>query len=159
MAISFSRLIEQVGRDAAQIEPLATGKNRRQHLLRFGGGKKELHVRRRFLQRFQQRIERFLGQHVDFVDDVDLEPAMGRGVAAGFPQFADLVDAAIAGAVDLQHVQGDAVGDLAAVVAPLLLVLSSHGVVVGCLAVRQFSALAKMRAVEVLPMPRGPTNR
>ena len=44
-------------------------------LLRLGRRQDELHMRRRLLQRLQQRVERRLGEHVHFVDDVDLEPA------------------------------------------------------------------------------------
>ena len=59
---------------------------------------------RRFLQRLEQRVERRRGQHVDFVNDVDLVPcSTGTHVGVG-TQLANLVDAAIAGPVDLQHV-------------------------------------------------------
>src|SRR3546814_4326065 len=48
---------------------------RDQQLLRVGGREQELDVLRRLLERLQQRIERRLGQHVDFVDQVDLVAA------------------------------------------------------------------------------------
>ncbi len=49
--------------------------DRRDDLLRLGGGEHELQVRRRFLNELQEGIESFPGDHVGFVDDVDLEPA------------------------------------------------------------------------------------
>ena len=51
---------------------------------------------------------------MDFVNDVDLKPSAGRGVLACLAQFADLLDAIVAGAVDLKHVQRAALGNLLA---------------------------------------------
>ena len=50
-------LRDQVRRNAVQIETLAAAENRRQHLLRLGRGEDEFHVRRRLLERLQQRVE------------------------------------------------------------------------------------------------------
>ena len=61
--------------DAAQIEALAAGEDGGQDLLRLGGGEHELHMRGGFLEGLEEGVERLLGQHVDFVDDVNLEPA------------------------------------------------------------------------------------
>jgi len=51
---------------------------------------------------------------VHFVDDVDLPGEAGRGVADRLAQLADVVDAAVARAVDLDHVHRPPGGDLAA---------------------------------------------
>jgi hypothetical protein len=57
---------------------------------------------------------------VDFVDDVDLIRALGRGVADRLSEVADLVDAAVGGAVDLEDVEAPALLDLAAELAAVV---------------------------------------
>ena len=57
---------------------------------------------RRLLEGFQQRIERFRGQHVRFVDDENLVAVARRKIAHVFAQFADFVDSAVGGRVDFQ---------------------------------------------------------
>ena len=59
---------------------------------------------RRLLERLQQGAEGLAREHVDFVDDVDLEPAPGRANGDVLPEAADLVDATIAGGVDLDDI-------------------------------------------------------
>ena len=70
----------------------------------FGRAEDELHVLRRLFERLQQGVEGLAREHVDFVDDVDLEPRPAGPHVDVLPQLADFVDAAVAGAVDLQHV-------------------------------------------------------
>ena len=60
-----------LGLDVPELEVLRPRPNRRQHLLRLSRREHELHMRRRLLERFQQRIERRRRKHVNFVDDVD----------------------------------------------------------------------------------------
>ena len=120
-ALEASNLLQVCGDqrrgDAPQVEPLATAQDRGENLLRLGRGKDEFDVLRRLLQRLEQRVERSRRQHVDLVDDVDLIlPARG-GVADIVPQFAHLLDAIVAGAVDLQDVQADPAGNLTAGIA------------------------------------------
>ncbi len=90
--------------DAGEIEPLAARQNRDRNLLRLGRGEDELHMLGRLFERLQKRVERLLREHVDFVDDVDLEPHAAGPHGDVLPQLANLVDAAVAGAVDLEHV-------------------------------------------------------
>ena len=71
-------------------------------------------MRRRFLKRFQQRVEGLLGQHVDFIDDVNLVATAGGQVAQLFAQFSYLVDAAIGCTVDLDNIQVGTLNDFAA---------------------------------------------
>ena len=125
-----------------------------QHLLRLGRGEDELHVRRRLLQRLQQGVEGVLGEHVHFVDDVHLEPRAGRAELGVGDDVADVVDAGVAGGVDLDDVQVLAAGDRQARIA-LAARLGGRA----CRSVRQLRHLARMRAVEVLPVPRVPQNR
>ena len=69
---ALEMLHQQRGIDAPQIEALAARQHRHRHLANFGGGEDELGVRRRLFQRLQQRVEGRAGQHVHFVEDVDL---------------------------------------------------------------------------------------
>ncbi len=110
-------LDDQVGGNPAQIKPLAPREDGGQNFLRFGGGEQEFHMRGWFFERLEQGVERFLGEHVDFVDDVNFEFGARGGVADGVAQLAYFIDAAVAGAVDFQHVQRAALGDFLAVVA------------------------------------------
>src|SRR6185503_11476349 len=107
----------QRGRDAAEVEALAAGENCRQDFLRVGRGEDEFDVGRWFFERFQQRVERGGAEHVDFVDDVDLELGAGGRVPAGLAEFADLFDAVVGRAVDFEDVEGVAGGDFFTVVA------------------------------------------
>ena len=63
----------------------------------------------------KQGVEGLLGEHVHFVDDVDLVGALGRQVLDLFPQVPHFVDAPVGGAVDFQDVQGRALGDFDAI--------------------------------------------
>ncbi len=103
--------------DAGEVEALATGEDGGRKLEGFGGGQDEDHAGRRLFQGLEQGVERLVGEHVDFVDDVDLRPSARGRVAGILAQLAHLVDAAVRGPVDLQHVHAPAAGDLPAGVA------------------------------------------
>ena len=60
---------------------------------------------RGLLQGLEERVEGRLRQHVDLVDDVDLAPPPGWRVAGILAERPHLVDPAIRGAVDLDHVE------------------------------------------------------
>ena len=83
---------------------------------------------RRLLQGLQQGVEGLLGEHVHFIDDIDLVLALGRQILDLLPQVPDLVDAPVGGAVDFQDVQGGAVGDLPAHLAGVVGVRGGAGV-------------------------------
>ena len=100
-----------------QIEALTAAHDRGQHFLGLGRCKNKFHVRRRFFQRFQERIKRSRGQHVHFVDDINLVARLRWRVAHVVAQFAHLLDAVVAGAVDFQYVETVAGRDLAAIIA------------------------------------------
>ena len=108
----------------------------------------------RLLQRLQQRVEGGVGDLVRLVEDVDLVAVARGAIAGGVAQFADLVDAAVGGGVDLDHVDGVAGANLGAGVADAAGL--GRGPVWAADRVRQFSAMARMRAMVVLPMPRWP---
>ena len=103
---------------AAEIEALAARVDGLRHLLRVGGGQDEHHVVGRFLQGFQQRIERRDGQHVDLVDDVDLvTAARGRELHAVDDLLAHVLHARAACRVELVDVGVHALGDHLAILA------------------------------------------
>ena len=102
---------EQIRRDAAQIETLASRQNRHRHLVHLGRGEQELHMRRRLFQRLQQGVEGVLGEHMDFVDDVDLVARRHGGIAHGLNDFAHVVHAGMAGGVHFHHVDMAAFGN------------------------------------------------
>ena len=89
---------------APQVELQAARQHGDRQLLRVGGGQQELHVFRRLFQGLEQRVERRLGQHVHFVDQVDLGLAARRQVLGVVDQVAHVVHAGVAGGVDFQQV-------------------------------------------------------
>ena len=59
----------------------------------------------RFFERLEQSVGGFAGEHVRFVEDDDFVARAGGSVADHFAEFANLVDAAIGGRVDLDDVE------------------------------------------------------
>ena len=103
---------------AAEIKALATRMDGLRHFLRIGGGQDEHHVIGRFLQRFEQRVERRDGQHVDLVDDIDLvAAARGRELHAVDDLLAHVLHACTACRVELVDVRMHAFGDHLAILA------------------------------------------
>jgi len=91
-------------RDQAEgvvVRPRADGAD---DLLGLGRGEDELHVLGRLLDDLEQRVEALRRHHVRLVDDVDLETALGRAVARALAQVTRVVDATVAGRVDLDDV-------------------------------------------------------
>ena len=72
---------------------------------------------RRLLEGLEQSIEGGVGDLVGLVEDVDLVAVARGAIAGGIAQFANLVDAAVGGGVDLDDVDGDAPANLGAGVA------------------------------------------
>ena len=131
-----------------EVVALAARDDRRQHLVRVGGREDELDVRRRLLERLQQRVERVLREHVHLVDDVDLEAALDRPVRDRLHQVAHLVDL-VCEAPSISSTSKAMPSAISRQVEQAL-----HGSGAGPRS--QLSALARMRAVVVLPTPRGP---
>ena len=135
--------------DRLQLEHLRPRLDRRRHLLDLRRRHHEDDVRRRLLDRLQQRVEGLPREAVDLVDDEDLVAVADRRDAEpGDDDLADLVDLRVGGGVDLEDVDVAALGDLDARVA--------DAARIGGRPCSQFSARARMRAVVVLPTPRGP---
>ena len=101
-----------LGLDPAQIKALAARQDRDRHLADFGRGEQKFHMRRWFLKRLEQRIERAGREHVNLVDDEDLVARLRRAVADRFDdRIADVLDAGITGRVHLHHIDMAAFGD------------------------------------------------
>ena len=121
------------------------------HLVELRSGQNEHQVLRRLLQNLQQSIEGRGGEHVDLVHDVHPLLHIGRGVDGFVPQGPHLVDTVVGGGVQLQYIQKTAVFDAHA---------GGHwqqgSPSIGC---SQLTALAKILAQVVLPVPRVPVKR
>src|SRR5581483_1927453 len=91
--------------NAAEVEALAAADDGGRNLVGLGGAEDEDGVGRRLFQRFQEGVPGGGGQLVRLVDDVDAEARLVWGVADPLSKLADVVDAAIAGGVDLHQVE------------------------------------------------------
>ena len=83
---------------------MGAGPNRRQHLLRFGGGEDEDEVFRRFLHNLEQGVEPCCGDHVGLIDDEHPVARLGWRVERAIPQLAGVIHTAVAGGVEFDHV-------------------------------------------------------
>ena len=108
---------ERVFAQVAKHKMLAAAHNGDGELVRLGGGKDKDHAFRRFFQRFQQRVEGVAGEHMGFVNDENLVAAFHRRVADGFAQGAGVFHTVVGSAVDFGHVNVNALGYLAALLA------------------------------------------
>ena len=97
--------------DVGEVETLAARQDRDRQFLNFGGGEDEFDVRGRLFEGLQQRVERLLRQHVNFVDDVNLVAAAGWSEADVLPEFAGIINSAVACTVDFQHIDILSLGD------------------------------------------------
>ena len=102
--ICAEAVVDQRQRQAPQVELQAARQHRDRQLLRIGGREQELHVRRRLLERLQQRVEGVRRQHVHFVDQVDLVASARRRVLHVVEQLARVVDLGARGRVDFEQV-------------------------------------------------------
>lgn len=138
-------------RQAPKLVALTARKNGHGNSLGFGRRQDKDDMGRRLFQCLQQSIEGFRRQHVDFVDNVYLTPPFRRHELHRLAKLANVFDAAVRRGVDFCHVQRLAACNVTAYAA----------VVAGCAVGpwTQFTALAKILAVLVLPVPRGPEKR
>ena len=84
-----------------EVEMLAPAEDGLGYLVRLGSRKDKFGVERRLFEGLEEGVEGLFGEHVHFVDDVDLVIAVAGGVADRLGDPADIVDAAVGGAVDL----------------------------------------------------------
>ena len=101
---------QRVAGQQVELQMLGARADRVGHLLRIGGGEHEHDVRRRLLERLEQRRLGRLRQHVDLVEDVHLVPT-GRAERRLLDQVAHGVDAVVGGRVEFVHVVAGAALD------------------------------------------------
>ena len=101
--------------DAPQVEALAARDDGREDLVALGRGEYEAHVRRRLLERLQQRVPRRVGEHVTFVDYEDPKPGRRRLELHGVDYRLDVLDLVVRGGVKLRDVERPSARDLLAV--------------------------------------------
>ena len=105
-------------RDGLELVDLRPRQHRIGDAVQLGRGHHEHDVRRRLLDRLQQRVERRGRQHVDLVDEEHLVAvAHRRDRQALDDHLAHVVDPGVGRGVDLEHVDVAALGDLDAGVA------------------------------------------
>ena len=104
----------QCGRQLFQVELQTTRQHGDRNFLRVGGGKDEFHMRGRFFQRLQHRVESALRQHVHLIDDVYLEAPAGRRVQRAFQQFAHVVHLGVRGGIQFDQIDKTTAIDLLA---------------------------------------------
>ena len=92
-------------RRAVEVEAVAAVDDRRRHLARLGRREHEHRVRRRLLERLQERVPRRRREHVRLVEDVHLAAAAHRRVGDALAQLADVVDRVVRRRVHLDHVE------------------------------------------------------
>ena len=97
------------GCDAAEIVPLTAGQNRRGDFMHLGGCRNVDDMFRRFLQRFQKRIECRRGQHMYLVDDEYTLFALGRRIGDILADITDVVNTVVGGGVHFDDI-GDGTG-------------------------------------------------
>ena len=100
-------------------ERLAAALDRVEQLVRLGRAEHEHDVVGRLLERLQQRVRGVGGERVRLVEDVDLAAAERGLDGDALADLADVVDAAVGGRVELDHVQRGRVMDRAARLADL----------------------------------------
>ena len=95
-----------LGGDAAKVEALAAGDDGGENFVGFGGAEDEDYVGGRLLQGLEEGVRGGLGEHVGFVDDVDLVAAFDGREVYTVADTANFVDAAVAGGVHFDEVHG-----------------------------------------------------
>ena len=145
---------DQVGQPRPlEDERLAARAHRREHLLLLGRAEDEDEMGRRLLDELQERLPRGVGELVRLVEDVDLGAALDRLEDDPLADLADVVDPALRRGVHLDDVERAPVRDREAYRAGLV------GRRRRPWRPAQLSAFARMRAIDVFPVPRGPANR
>ena len=97
-------------RRAVEVEAVAAVDDRGRHLVRLGRGEHEDDVRRRLLERLQERVPGRVREHVRLVEDVDAAAAAHRRERDVLAQLADVVDRVVRRGVHLDDVERGAAG-------------------------------------------------
>src|SRR5215469_16587107 len=97
--------------NTAQIEPLAPRQHRDRDFADFSGGENKFGMWRRLLERLQQRIEGSAGEHVDFIENIDLVARRDGRIADRVIDLAYVIDTVMRGSVHLDNVKMAALHD------------------------------------------------
>ena len=93
-----------IRRNAAERIPLTTRQNRNRQLIRFRSGEDKHNVRRRLFDCLQQRIPRFIGKHVRFVDDENLLAPFYRQKLNTFAEASDFINTTIGRSIHFDNI-------------------------------------------------------
>ena len=137
--------------DPVKGKVLAAGPDGLRELVGFRRGEDEDDVIRRLLQGFQKGVKGLRGQHVHLIHDIHLVTPFCRGKLHLVPQVPDFIHAPVGSRIDLHHIHQGTLGNPPARLASVARLRRRS--------LRQLTALAKILAVLVFPVPRGPLNR
>ena len=87
-----------------EIIPLASGQYGNRYFVYLGRRQNENHIRRRFLQRFQQRIECRCREHMYLVDDINFITAFCRRIFNFADQLPHLFNTAVGRRINFDHI-------------------------------------------------------
>ena len=87
---------------------VGTRTNSAEHLVRLGGRKNKLNVRRRLFHDLEQGVKALAGDHVSLVDNENLVAVAHRRKSSAFAQVTGVVHTAVASGVHLNHIEGTA---------------------------------------------------
>ena len=105
------RLEQLVGRRAQERKRLAATTHRVGQAVRLGRAENEDHVRRRLLQRLQERVGRVGRQRMGLVEDVDAIATQHGLLIDAIANIADVIDATIRGCIELEDVERSAISN------------------------------------------------
>ena len=141
----FEMLDDPGGRHVAQAELQASRKHRDRNLLRVRRRKNELHILGRLLKGLQHRIEGRVGEHVHFVDHVDLVAAFGRRIHRALKELRHVFDGAVRGRIHLDVVDEAPLINRAACLADAAGVRGDAALAVGAAAVERLGENSRDR--------------
>ena len=96
---------QRLGRNQAEWVVVGTRADGANDLFRLGCREDELDVRRWLFNDLQQGVEACRGDHMGLIDDEDLVAVAGRRERCALAQVAGVIDATVAGRVDLDDIQ------------------------------------------------------
>ena len=105
------RLEQLVGRRAQERKRLAATTHRVGQAVRLGRAENEDHVRRRLLQRLQERVGRVGRQRMGLVEDVDAIATQHGLLIDAIANVADVIDATIRGCIKLEDIKRSAISN------------------------------------------------
>ena len=105
----FEQFLRVLHAEAVEVETLAARQHRDRHLTNFRCRENKLHISGRLFQRLQQPVKGGLGQHVHFVNNIDLIARRGRHIAHILNDFANIINAGARRGIHLNDIDMGAV--------------------------------------------------